>query len=59
MTIDQAMKKINEASPFKVLEVADQCIDQLSAEDQFLAGGDLEESAIIIAGSIDAGSIAF
>ena len=50
ITIDEATKLINVATPSEVIAVAHNCINQLSRDDQLVAGGDLEASAFLIAG---------
>lgn len=48
MSIDEAMKKINAAPKGSAVEVAQDCIKQLSEDDREMAGGDLEEMAVLI-----------
>jgi len=48
MTIDEAIKLINEAPKGRAIKVAHEVIRKLSEEDAAEIGGDLEEMAILI-----------
>jgi hypothetical protein len=50
MSIDEATDKINAAPKGSAHEVALECIAALSEDDRDMAGGDLEEMAILIDG---------
>lgn len=47
MTLDQAMKKIRDAEPDQVVEVAETCVSALSQQDRDMAGEDLMNTAIL------------
>ncbi len=48
MTLDQAIEEIIATKPGDAVSVALKCIEQLSQDDQLLAGGDLLSMAILI-----------
>ncbi len=48
VTLDQAIEEIIATKPGDAVSVALKCIEQLSQDDQLLAGGDLLSMAILI-----------
>ena len=50
MSIDQAVAEINAAPSGKAHETALRVINKLSEEDKLIAGGDIEEMAIVLDG---------